>query len=165
MLLRITNTLKRIIQRTVSKVGLKKRVYAHLFRHSRVTHLLNKNELNEIQAKKYFGWSPDSNMLANYSHLTSRDVNKVMLQIAGIKENDKKDEKNNVRICQSCRKPNDPTMKYCGFCGKPLIMDTILELDKIKERVAELSIGFAKSGGSMEDYFRGLIKNEMNKRR
>lgn len=155
------SALKKVIQRCVDKSMLKKRIYPHLFRHSRVTHLLNNNELNESLAKVYFGWTPDSKMLANYSHLTSKDANKAMLRIAGIKEDDKKVKK--VKTCGYCNKHNDPSMKYCGFCGKPLVMETIYELEEMRHKISDLSIGFAKSGKGMEEYFREIIKKEMKK--
>jgi site-specific recombinase XerD len=42
------------------RARISKRVYPHLFRHTRATHLANK--LTEAQMKQLFGWTPDSGM-------------------------------------------------------------------------------------------------------
>src|SRR3989344_1373223 len=81
------NSLRSIVLRLVEKAGIKKRVYQHLFRHSRVTHLLMNKQVNEAQAKVYFGWLPASKMLSEYSHLVSEDVNDILLQVNGVKKN------------------------------------------------------------------------------
>ena len=53
-----------IIKRACAGAGLSaKRIYPHLFRHTRATHLLLTGQMNETQAKVYFGWSPDSKMI------------------------------------------------------------------------------------------------------
>ena len=44
---------KAVLKRTAKRAGLKKRIYPHLFRHSRATRLAN--ALTEAQLKKLFG--------------------------------------------------------------------------------------------------------------
>jgi len=111
--------LRAIVLRLKEKAGIKKRVYTHLFRHSRVTHLLAKGLINEAQAKVYFGWTPDSKMLAEYSHLICGDANDAMLQINGIK---KKEETIVVQTkkCPRCQRINTPDAKFCVFCSSVL---------------------------------------------
>ncbi|MEK9137827.1 MAG: tyrosine-type recombinase/integrase, partial [Bacteroidota bacterium] len=106
--------LRELVQRLRRRAGITKRIYPHLFRHSRVTHLLMKRYLNEAQAKVYFGWAPDSKMLSEYSHLVSRDVNDVILQIHGITPEDKK-EAPKVKECPRCRKINAADARYCIY--------------------------------------------------
>ena len=55
-----------LVQRLREKARIKKRLYHHLFRHTRVTHLLSNKQINEAQAKVYFGWLPSSTMLSEY---------------------------------------------------------------------------------------------------
>jgi site-specific recombinase XerD len=69
-----------IIERAAKRAGITKRVYPHLFRHSRVTYVLATGLMNEAQAKKYFGWTPNSDMLATYSHLVNEDANNAILR-------------------------------------------------------------------------------------
>lgn len=49
-----------------------KRMYNHLARHTKVTELCSK--LTEQEIKNYMGWTPDSKMFSEYSHLTNIDV-------------------------------------------------------------------------------------------
>ena len=81
-----------LVLRLKERAKIKKRIYPHLFRHTRVTHLLRNKQINESQAKVYFGLVPSSKMLSEYSHLVSQDVNDIMLEIHGIKTLEKKQE-------------------------------------------------------------------------
>jgi len=69
-----------ILKEAAKKAGIKKRVHPHLFRHTRATHLAK--YLTEPELKVYFGWSKDSRMPAIYVHLSGRDVDDKILQIA-----------------------------------------------------------------------------------
>jgi integrase len=60
----------------------KKKVWPHLFRHSRATDLLRKG-LSEADVKKLLGWSPRSTQLARYGHLTSGDAYRALLRAEG----------------------------------------------------------------------------------
>lgn len=46
-----------VLKSLAEKAGIKKRIYPHLFRHSRATHLAS--HLTEAQMKQYFGWVQD----------------------------------------------------------------------------------------------------------
>jgi len=59
-----------IIKRVARETGIKKRVYPHLFRHSRATELAK--HLTEVQMKQMFGWvqgSDDENSCEVLSHM------------------------------------------------------------------------------------------------
>jgi len=66
------STARTVLKKLVEKAGIKKRVYPHLFRHSRATHLAN--HLTEAQMKQYFGWVQGSDMASIYVHLSGRDL-------------------------------------------------------------------------------------------
>lgn len=76
-------TARQHIRNLAAKAGIKKRVYPHLFRHSRATHLLRIG-VPESMVKKLLGWTPGSNMLAKYSHLVNRDAYAALLRAHGI---------------------------------------------------------------------------------
>lgn len=111
--------LRALVKRLRSRAGIKKRIYPHLFRHSRVTHLLLKRQLNEAQAKVYFGWTPNSNMLSHYAHLVSKDVNDIILQIHGIKAK-REDEPKLEKTCSRCKRINAPEARFCIHCSSIL---------------------------------------------
>jgi len=69
-----------MLKNCAKKVGIKKRIYPHLFRHTRATHLAK--FLTEPELKIYFGWSPKSRMAEVYVHLSSRDVENKIIQLS-----------------------------------------------------------------------------------
>ena len=77
------NTAEKIVKRTAARAGIGKRVYPHLFRHSRCTHLLRIG-VPEAQVKKLLGWKPNSPMLARYAHLVDRDAYAALLRAHGL---------------------------------------------------------------------------------
>ncbi|PTD93804.1 integrase, partial [archaeon SCG-AAA382B04] len=71
----------------VKKVGriseVKKKIYPHLLRHSRATHLAGEG-LNESQLREIFGWKKGSTMPSVYVHLSGRDTDEAILDMYGI---------------------------------------------------------------------------------
>jgi len=76
----INNMLKKYAR----KSGIKKKIYPHLFRHTRATHLAK--YLTEPELKAYFGWSKDSKMPSVYVHLSSRDVDEKIIRLSSVLE-------------------------------------------------------------------------------
>jgi len=127
--------LRALINRLAEKAGIKKRIYPHLFRHTRVTHLLLNKKINEAQAKIYFGWVPSSKMLGDYSHLVSMEVNDVMLEVYGIKTSKEKETKLHPIQCPLCKTINPKGAKYCQKCGNILDIKTAFELQEKRKRI------------------------------
>ena len=73
-----------MIKGTARRAKIQKRVYSHLFRHSRATFLLASG-LSEPQVKSLLGWDPGSTMLSRYSHLASKDSYRGLLRSMGMK--------------------------------------------------------------------------------
>ncbi len=136
------SALRKMVIDIVKKSGIKKRVYNHLFRHTRVTHLLLDREINEAQAKVYFGWSPDSKMLNTYAHLLSKDVNATLLKSHGIIVGEDEDSKVKPVQCKSCEFVNPPNSRFCAKCATVLDLKTAILIDEEKrtaeEKIAQL---------------------------
>ncbi|MBD3184978.1 tyrosine-type recombinase/integrase [Candidatus Poribacteria bacterium] len=126
---------RELLLRLVARAGIKRRVYHHLFRHTRVTHLLINKQINEAQAKVYFGWVPDSKMLSEYSHLISSDVNDAILAMHGIKTDKFKESPLKPRQCIRCSVINSRDAKFCHKCGSVLDVNTALDLDERRNQV------------------------------
>ncbi len=107
-----------LIKNLAEKAGIRKRIHAHLFRHSRATALANK--LTEAQMKEYFGWVQGSEMASTYVHLSGRDVDNALLQVYSLKERVQEGVKLNVKNCIRCKEKNSPSQSFCGRCGNPL---------------------------------------------
>ena len=127
-----------LILRMVKRAGIKKRVYHHLFRHTRVTHLLLRKEINEAQAKVYFGWMPHSTMLSEYSHLISSDVNTAILEMHGIHTKEKKESLLKPKQCPRCSSVNSRDSLFCQKCSSILDVNTALELDEERRKGDEV---------------------------
>jgi len=113
---------RKLLQEAAKAAGIKKRIYPHLFRHSRATNLANK--LTEAQMKEYFGWVQGSNMASVYVHLSGRDVDNAILEINGLRKSEEgKMEKFNLVFCDRCDKQNSPGSKFCTHCGYGLDKD------------------------------------------
>jgi site-specific recombinase XerD len=127
-----------LVKRLVAKAGIKKRVYHHLFRHTRVTHLLINKQINEAQAKVYFGWVPNSTMLSEYSHLMSSDVNNAILAINGIVVEKKEESLLKPKVCPQCQTVNSTDSKFCHNCASILDVRTALDLDESRKKADSL---------------------------
>jgi len=71
--------LNQIVKEYAQKIGIHKRVYSYIFRHSRATHLAK--HLTEQQLKIYLGWSMSSKMVAIYVHLSGRDMDQRVMEL------------------------------------------------------------------------------------
>lgn len=107
------------VRRTAARAGISKRVHPHLLRHSRITHVLAAGMLNEAQAKVFFGLSTDSDKLAVYSHLISRDANDAVLRMHGI-ERSRSTVAQPIQSCGMCRQANATGTRFCSSCGYPM---------------------------------------------
>ncbi len=72
-----------VVKAAARRAGIEKRVYNHLFRHSRATWALAAG-MTEAQVKALYGWTPGSTMLARYSHIVSRDAKAGLLKTLGM---------------------------------------------------------------------------------
>jgi len=126
-----------ILKGNAKKAGIKKRVYAHLFRHSRATFLAN--HLTEAQMKQHFGWTQASRMAATYVHLSGRDVDQALLKLNGISVNQAEIEpKIKVVFCPRCKEKNSPTSRFCLKCGSPLDLETASKLHEVRSKADKL---------------------------
>ena len=107
----------KMLQTLAEKAGLQKKIFPHLFRHSRATALASK--LTEAQMKEYFGWTQASDMASVYVHLSGRDVDNALLALHGEAKIEQKQEELQIAVCSRCREKNSPSTRFCGRCGTP----------------------------------------------
>jgi len=117
------------------RVGIKKRIHPHLFRHTRLTELAK--HLPEQILKQIAGWVPDSDMAQTYLHLSQRDVEESLLaKVYGIKI-DGEEEKEKFKVCPKCGELNPYFAKICYRCKTPLdekeLMELVLSENKLRE--------------------------------
>jgi len=128
---------KSVLKDIAKRTGTKKRIYPHLFRHSRATYLAN--HLTEAQLKHHFGWVQGSRMAATYVHLSGKEVDNALLKLQGIKvDEDNKESKLKVVACPRCEEKNSPISKFCCRCGSPMDASTAEQIDEYKAKVERL---------------------------
>ncbi|MCW4009704.1 MAG: site-specific integrase [Candidatus Bathyarchaeota archaeon] len=128
---------KTMLKDAAIAAGIKKRVYPHLFRHSRATFLAN--HLTEAQLNHHFGWVQASNMASTYVHLSGRDVDGSLLKLQGIKvETAESETAFRPTNCPRCNESNSPTSKFCKRCGAPLDVATAVKVDETRAKADKL---------------------------
>ena len=136
--------LKLLLKTLSQRAGIKKKVYPHLLRHSRLTELAK--ELTEQELKKFAGWTPNSNMASVYVHLSGSDVSNKILANAGLIDQANGIQSNKEILksikCPRCDKVNPPDNKYCS-CG------FVLDLKEVNKILSERD----KSEKELASYF------------
>jgi site-specific recombinase XerD len=124
------NITKRI-RNIAKRAGIEKKITAHIFRHSRITHLQRKNVPE--QTIKTIAWANQkTKMLATYSHLCDADVDKSLFEMYGIADKAVSElPVMNPRQCAHCGDVNSPTANFCAKCGLPLTPDVGVTIEQL----------------------------------
>jgi site-specific recombinase XerD len=101
-------------------------VHPHLFRHSRATHVAT--DMTEAAMKEYFGWTQGSDMPEVYIYLSGRDIDREVLKMYGIKEEEKEEKKK----CSRCMKEYKGSERFCPRCGAPLSQKDARKVEKLQ---------------------------------
>lgn len=129
------NQLASILKKAVQTAGIKKRVYPHLFRHSRATKLAN--VMSDSALKNYLGWTQGSKMAATYIHMSGKETDVSILEMNGIEVSKEKTiSKLRPQTCLRCKTINEPTNRFCKLCGLILSEEEakeVMEKDSRKE--------------------------------
>jgi integrase len=136
-------SLNSLLENLAEKAGIKRNIYPHLFRHTRVWICKKMKGWNEDQMRLFFGWVQGSKMPSYYGHLSGDDVNDLILQEAGIKtqkeigEMDIKD-----RECPRCHSKNPFDAKFCNVCSLALdskIAENHNKIIKASDEIMDIS--------------------------
>ena len=153
----IYGTAKDVLKKLAVKAGIKKRVYPHLFRHSRATHLAN--HLTEAQMKQYFGWVQGSDMASVYVHLSGRDVDNALFKLNGMEvSGEKREEELKALTCPRCKTRNSPDAKFCSNCGFCLDIKTAVQIDDLRAKADVLMSELVKNPNVLSALLEGIEK-------
>jgi integrase/recombinase XerD len=150
------HTVNRRLKKIANQAGIDKDVNPHAFRHARATHLAT--ELKEAQMRKYFGWTPGSDVPSRYVHLSGRDIDNAILELNGVK-NPEEDSTEMDRVkCPDCGERVSPAQQFCGQCGVSLA-----EAEEEKE-LEDVMIKFMEKitdeDPKMKQKFREVVQEE-----
>lgn len=125
-------SLNGILANLGERAGIERRIYPHLFRHTRAWICKKVKGWNEDQMRVFFGWVQGSKMPSYYGHLSADDVNDLILVDAGLKaKNDIEGTDIKDRSCSRCHSKNPYDAKYCNTCSLVLGSKTIEKHAKI----------------------------------
>jgi site-specific recombinase XerD len=148
--------IRMMLKRVAKKAGIEKRIYSHLFRHSRASYYANM--LTDAQLKTYFGWTGDSRMIGTYVHLTGKDIDGAVMQANGMAAPIKKTESElKAKECPKCRLSNGVDAIYCTRCGSPMNIRTAMEEEKNKKTLTELLIEALKDPKAFDEVSKALL--------
>ena len=127
----LTKRLKLLAKRA----GIRKKVTAHIFRHSRITQLM-RQKVREYTIRE-IGWgNQTTKMLATYGHLVNSDIDEEISELNGIKPEHAPDNPIlNPRQCPRCAVINAPTANYCMSCGVPLTPEAKVTIDELTTEI------------------------------
>lgn len=128
------NSIRKILERAISKTTITKKVNLHLFRHSRITHLMQEGVSNSVIQMVMWG-TLNSPSFTTYAHLTGIDVDREMCKLYGVETaiTSKKEKSLTPIICSRCKEICGPTTRFCPSCGQPLNSETINEYDDLQD--------------------------------
>lgn len=111
--------IKRLVYDCAERAGITKDVYPYLMRHSRITQLVADQYPESVV--KELGWgSHDTRMLSNYLHLKNSDIDRIVLEKAGIKTEKRGERSLNPPQCPQCGTIARLESRFCEQCGEPL---------------------------------------------
>ncbi|MBP2133967.1 integrase/ribosomal protein L40E [Methanomicrobium sp. W14] len=114
------------------KAGIEKNVTPHIFRHSRITHLV-KAGYPESYIKRVCWGSLTTDQLETYLHLDDTYIDETFYQFEGIKPKEEFEKTTLEAIqCPRCASINSNSAKFCRKCGLPLDDQTALAYDQIQ---------------------------------
>ena len=120
----------------VKRAGITKHVTPHLFRHSRITHLIQEGAKESVIKLMMWG-TLNTDMFATYAHLSGRDIDTEISRLYGLEE--EKGGKETARLeprrCPSCNLINPPGEDYCRGCMEALSPEAIADEDAIRRFV------------------------------
>jgi len=120
------------INRIAKRAGMTKHLTPHLFRHSRITHLLREGASESVVKMMMWG-SLNTDMLMTYAHLTGGDVDAEISRLYGLAtKTGQKSARLEPRICPSCNLINPPGEDYCRGCMEALSIQAVADEDAIR---------------------------------
>lgn len=120
------------------RAGIEKHITPHIFRHSRITHMI-KDGWTDSTVKSIAWGNLETGCFSTYCHLSKRDILNEARKQNGIEapEEDSSTDAMKARQCPRCLTLNTPTQNFCSVCGAPLTEAVAIDLQSMKEEIHE----------------------------
>jgi len=131
-------TIIRLLERLKKDAGIEKRLTPHLFRHSRITHMIAQN-YQESAIKKMMWNNLNTKMFETYVSLGEDDIDAEVLERQGIQKKKTTAQQNPLAPipCPDCHVPNRPGARFCDVCGRPLTEEAASSLESKKRDISQ----------------------------
>ncbi len=151
-------TITKRLRRITEKAGITKHITPHIFRHSRITHLILKGTSESVIKMMMWG-SVSTNMFKTYAHLTGNDIDQEMLRVYGIKEPETKTGTSKIDPvqCPHCAAINPPTTMTCYTCGEPLSQESVMNLEEMARYIVQHGDSLKRYIDSIEPEKNGMV--------
>lgn len=132
-------TVRRLLQRALKAANINKSVTKlHLFRKSRITHMIAQNYQESVVKQAMWG-NLETRMFKTYVHLGERDIDNEFLEKAGIQHKPVElTETLKPRPCPNCHIINALTSSYCSKCGSPITDNARHDVEYTSDILKEL---------------------------
>jgi integrase len=109
--------------------GITKHLTPHVFRHSRITHLIQKG-MSESAIKLMCWGNLTTDQFKTYAHLCNGDIDRATAELNGIvtRETATTSHALDPRQCTRCWTVNAPTARFCHACALPLTEESAAEV-------------------------------------
>jgi len=125
------NTVRNRLKALAKHAGVTKLVHPHAFRHARLTDFA-KQGFNEMDLRIIAGWGEASAMSAVYIHMSGSDIEKKILQKAGLAdEADMKEISLEPIRCPRCKNINAYDSLFCRICSAALSETAAKQIDSM----------------------------------
>lgn len=129
-------SIKQQLNVIAKKAGIEKHLSPHIFRHSRITHMIRQGWTDSTV--KSIAWGNlETGMFKTYVHLTKDDVINEARKQNGIEAPEEQAQTDALkpRQCGRCLTLNTPTDNFCSVCGNPLTEEIAADLQSMKEEI------------------------------
>ncbi|MEI6840178.1 MAG: tyrosine-type recombinase/integrase [Methanomicrobiales archaeon] len=124
----------KLLRRIADRADVKKKVNPHIFRHSRITHLIIAGLPDSIIKTMIWG-NLTTEMFQTYAHLTGEDVDNAVMKMHGIinPAEAKKQRGMTPRQCPTCGEINNHTADFCINCMTALHEDATRSIESLSK--------------------------------
>lgn len=124
------------LRKAAKKGGVEKHITPHIFRHSRITHLIQQG-MNESAIKLMMWGNIGTEMFRTYAHLCNNDIDRSVAQLAGIVIPGEVERSTALkpRQCSRCYTVNTSTSNFCNACGLPLTAQSADSVRSMTEQI------------------------------
>jgi integrase/recombinase XerD len=157
-----------LLPNLAKKAGIKKKIWPHLTRHSKISSMVNDEGYTLLEAKHHARHrSLNSTIL--YLHLEKNNqLRNKMLEKAGKLKVEKKVTENpfKVILCPRCSEENIPTNKFCLRCGWDFSKDLKqVKLESGKEAFAKEFMNFVVDNPDATKFLETMMRTFMSQKK